>query len=91
MTASADRAVTAGILAEAYEAAERDGFAYVADMRKAAGGKVSRAQFDAVIAGLFRARRLNLVPQSCQARLTDGQRDGAVLVGGEMKHRCYWG
>lgn len=89
-----DRVVIEGVLAEAYEIlteATGDDFAHVADMRRATAGRVSWEDFDAVLTGLFARQEVNLVPQSCQARLTDEQRGGAILVGGEMKHRVYRG
>lgn len=89
-----DQVIAEGVIAEAYEIlteATGDDFAHVADMRRATAGRVSWEDFDAVLTDLFTRQEVNLVPQSCQARLTDEQRGGAILVGGEMKHRLYWG
>lgn len=85
--------ITEGILAEAYETLTASGadFAYIADMRRATQDRITWEDFNAALTDLFTRQEVNLIPQSCQMLLTDTQRGGALLVGGEMKHRCYWG
>ncbi|HZB29071.1 MAG TPA: hypothetical protein VE465_02790 [Streptosporangiaceae bacterium] len=47
---------------------------------------VSRADADAALATMYRARRINLIPQSDQLSLTDEDRESALRIGGEQKH-----
>ena len=52
---------------------------------------VARTDLDRVLVGLYCDQKLNLVPRSAQQLLTRGDREAAVLVGGEAKHLVSWG
>lgn len=47
---------------------------------------VPRADTDAGLAKMYRARRINLIPQANQLTLTDEDREAALRIGGEHKH-----
>ena len=47
---------------------------------------VSRADADEALATMYRARRINLIPQSDQLSLTAEDRESALRLGGEHKH-----
>jgi hypothetical protein len=44
------------------------------------------ADFDRAMIGLYCSQVVNLVPQACQANLSDEDRAAAVRCGGESKH-----
>lgn len=46
----------------------------------------ARPDLDAALEEMYRAQRVNLVPQSNQRALTDADRQSALRVGGEFKH-----
>ncbi|MGH3248148.1 MAG: hypothetical protein ACRDOI_18385 [Trebonia sp.] len=47
---------------------------------------VARPDLDSALEGMYRAQRINLVPQANQQALTDADRQSALRVGGEFKH-----
>jgi hypothetical protein len=47
---------------------------------------VPRAELDSALEMLYRAQRVNLVPQANQQALTEADRAAAVRIGGEAKH-----
>jgi hypothetical protein len=47
---------------------------------------IPRPALDGVLAAMFTARRVNLVPQSNQQALTTADRESALYIGGEHKH-----
>jgi len=51
---------------------------------------IPRAELDAEMTRLYTAGHVDLVPQSCQSNLTLADREAAVRVGGEDKHRLAW-
>jgi hypothetical protein len=85
--------VIKGIIAEAYSEVTENGqdFAHLSDLRRLTGDRVAPQDFDRVLSGMYRRQECNLVPQANQQALTSGQRAGALYLGGEDKHRMYWG
>ncbi|MQA95959.1 MAG: hypothetical protein GEV11_15385 [Streptosporangiales bacterium] len=49
-------------------------------------GDVPREATDAALGRMYKAQRVNLVPQSNQRALTDADRESALRIGGEFKH-----
>ena|ERR1700761_908734 len=47
---------------------------------------IARPDLDSALERMYRAQRVNLVPQSNQQALTDADRQSALRVGGEFKH-----
>ena len=47
---------------------------------------VPRGELDSSLDGMYRARQINLVPQSNQQALTQADRESALRIGGEAKH-----
>jgi len=47
---------------------------------------IERPELDAALEGMYRAQRVNLIPQANQQALTDADRRSALRVGGEFKH-----
>jgi hypothetical protein len=47
---------------------------------------IPRAALDSVLASMFTAQRVNLIPQANQSMLTAEDRDAALRLGGEHKH-----
>jgi hypothetical protein len=63
----------------------RGEFIKLRDMRERLAD-IPRPAFDATLAAMFTARRVNLIPQSNQQALTAADRDSALRIGGEHKH-----
>jgi hypothetical protein len=78
--------VEAGIVA-AYRvlAGEPGEFVRLAALRGRLGD-ISRTDTDEALAAMYRARRINLIPQSDQLTLTADDRESALRIGGEHKH-----
>jgi hypothetical protein len=47
---------------------------------------IARVDLDSALERMYRAQRVNLVPQDNQQALTDADRRSALRIGGEFKH-----
>jgi hypothetical protein len=72
---------------EAYQAlaAEPGEFVKVRELRDRLS-VIARPDLDSALERMYRAQRVNLVPQDNQQALTDADRQSALRVGGEFKH-----
>jgi len=66
-------------------AAEPGEFVKVRELRDRLSA-ISRPDLDSALERMYRAQRVNLVPQDNQQALTDADRQSALRVGGEFKH-----
>lgn len=75
------------LVMEAYHelAAEPGEFVKLLDLRSRLSA-IARPDLDAGLEEMYRAQRVNLIPQSNQQALTDADRQSALRVGGEFKH-----
>jgi hypothetical protein len=61
------------------------GYVMLEDLRGALPG-VDREDLDAALVALFPSREVNIVPESNQKALTEGQRAAAIRIGNQFKH-----
>lgn len=75
------------LVIEAYHdlAAEPGEFVKVRELRDRLS-VIARTDLDSALERMYRAQRVNLVPQDNQQALTDADRQSALRVGGEFKH-----
>jgi hypothetical protein len=75
------------LIMEAYQAlaAEPGEFVKVRELRDRLS-VIARPDLDSALERMYRAQRVNLVPQDNQQALTDADRQSALRVGGEFKH-----
>jgi hypothetical protein len=75
------------LVMEAYHdlAAEPGEFVKVRELRDRLS-VIARPDLDSALERMYRAQRVNLVPQHNQQALTDADRQSALRVGGEFKH-----
>ncbi|HYZ62974.1 MAG TPA: hypothetical protein VE650_11025 [Acetobacteraceae bacterium] len=75
------------LVVEAYRdlAAEPGEFVKVRELRGRLSD-IARPDLDSALERMYRAQRVNLVPQDNQRALTDADRQSALRVGGEFKH-----
>jgi hypothetical protein len=75
------------LVMEAYRdlAAEPGEFVKVRELRDRLS-VIARPDLDSALERMYRAQRVNLVPQDNQHALTDADRQSALRVGGEFKH-----
>jgi hypothetical protein len=75
------------LVTEAYRdlAAEPGEFVKLRQLRDRLSA-VARPNLDSALEKMYRAQRVNLVPQANQQALTDADRRSALRVGGEFKH-----
>lgn len=67
-------------------AGEPGAFVRIADLRRALPD-VPRGELDAALDRMYRDQQVNLVPQADQMSLTGADRQSALRIGGENKHR----
>jgi hypothetical protein len=75
------------LVMEAYHdlAAEPGEFVMLRELRSRLSA-IERPDLDAALGRMYRAQRVNLVPQANQQALTDADRRSALRIGGEFKH-----